>query len=113
VEDDALLGMTLGDVIEGMGHTVCSIESTQSGAVAAAARCRPDLMIVDARLRSGSGIAAVEEIHRAGPLPHLFVTGDVSGVLAKCPEAVIIQKPFRESDLVLAMERALSAAPGA
>ena len=110
VEDDALLGLVLGDVLAGMGHTVCAIEDTESGAIAAAARCRPDLMIVDARLATGSGVAAVEEIHRVGPVPHLFVSGDISGVLARRPGAIVIQKPFRESDLVRAMERALGAA---
>ena len=110
VEDDALLASVLGDVLAGMGHTVCAIEDTQSGAIAAAARCRPDLMIVDARLATGSGVVAVEEIQRVGPVPHLFVSGDILGILARNPGAVVIQKPFRESDLVWAMERALGAA---
>ncbi len=110
VEDDALLAMMLGDVLAGMGHTVCAIEATQSGAVAAAARYTPDLMIVDSRLGRGSGEAAVEEINRAGPIPHLFVSGDVSGILTRRPRAVVVQKPFRESDLAEAMDRALGAA---
>ncbi len=107
VEDDALLAVALADVLEGMGHTVCAIAYTESGAIAAAARCSPDLMIVDARLGAGSGIAAVAEIHRAGPIPHLFVSGDVPKILARSPGAIVIQKPFRESDLASAMERAL------
>jgi CheY-like chemotaxis protein len=110
VEDDALLAIVLGDVLAGMGHTVCATENTESGAIAAAARCRPDLMIVDARLAAGSGVTAVEEIHRVGPVPHLFVSGDISGILARSPGAIVIQKPFQESDLVRAMDRALGAA---
>jgi CheY-like chemotaxis protein len=106
-EDDALLGIVLGDVLAGLGHTVCAIETTESGTVAAAARCRPDLMIVDAQLGSGSGVAAVEEIERAGPVPHLFVSGDVSGILARNPAAIVMQKPYRESDLLSAMQRAI------
>jgi len=110
VEDDALLGLTLGDLLAGMGHTVCAIEATQVGAVAAAARHEPDLMIVDSRLGTGSGVAAVEEIERTGFIPCLFVSGDTSAIRSQRPGAVTIQKPFRESDLVVAIERALAAA---
>jgi DNA-binding response OmpR family regulator len=64
VEDDALIGMLFADVLAAMGHDVCAIEATEADAVAAAARYKPDLMIVDARLRDGSGVSAVEEILR-------------------------------------------------
>jgi CheY-like chemotaxis protein len=43
--------------------------------VAAAERHRPDLMIVDLKLAVGTGIAAVERITRAGPIPHVFMSG--------------------------------------
>ena len=106
-EDDAMIGMMLDAVLAGMGHTVCAIEATQSGTVAAAARCRPDLMIVDGRLGNGSGIAAVEEILRSGPIPHLFVSGDTFGILARNPRAIVVQKPFPEAELARAIQRAL------
>ncbi len=109
IEDDALIGMLLAEMLEEMGHDVCAIEATEADAVSAATRCRPDMMIVDAWLIDGSGIAAVEEIIRAGPIPHVFVTGDTSKVQALRPGAVAIQKPFRESDLARAMQRALAA----
>ena len=41
VEDDALIGMLLAEVLVGMGHEVCAIEANEADAVAAAARCRP------------------------------------------------------------------------
>ena len=40
---------------------------------------------------------------------HVFVTGDVQGYLSLGPDAVLIQKPFGESDIVTAIERALMA----
>jgi two-component system, response regulator PdtaR len=68
-------------------------------------------MIVDAALARGSGVSAVEEILRArGPLAHLFVSGDPGRVQALRPSAVVIQKPFREADLVRAIDIALDAA---
>jgi two-component system, response regulator PdtaR len=110
VEDEVLIGMLLADTLGAMGYEVCAIEATETGAVAAAARCNPDLMIVDARLRDGSGVSAVEEILRTGWVPHVFVSGETSTILALRPGAIVIQKPFREMDLSRAIQRALDAA---
>ena len=106
VEDDPLIGMMVADMLEELGHDVSSIEVTEIAAVIAAARCKPDLMIVDARLGDGSGIFAVEEILRAGFVPHLFMSGNISKVLSLRPDAVVLGKPFSETDLINAIQRA-------
>jgi two-component system, response regulator PdtaR len=108
VDDDALIGMLLAEMLEEMGHCVCAIEATEADAVAAAIRCRPDLMIVDARLGEGSGVSAIERIFRTWPVPHLLMSGE--RVQGGRPGAVVLQKPFLESDLVRAIQRALDAA---
>jgi two-component system, response regulator PdtaR len=108
-EDDAMIAMLLADVFVQMGHDICAMEATEAGAVAAALRCRPDLMIVDARLGDGSGLAAVDEILRTGFVPHVFISGDISTVRALKPGAVAIQKPFNDSVLVRAIQSALGA----
>jgi CheY-like chemotaxis protein len=107
VEDDPLLGELLAELLETMGHAVCGVESTEGGAVAAAIRGKPDLLIIDAGLRDGSGISAVEQICDSGFIPHVFVSGDISRIKASRPAAVAVQKPFREFDLIRAIERAL------
>jgi CheY-like chemotaxis protein len=71
VEDDAIIAMLLADMCAGLGHAVCAIEATEADAVAAAVRCRPDRMIVDGRLRDGSGVSAVNHILRTGFVPHV------------------------------------------
>jgi CheY-like chemotaxis protein len=109
VEDDAVIGALLAEMLEGMGHDVCAVEATEADAVTAAARCKPDLMIVDVRLGEGSGVSAVDEIYRAGPVPHVFVSADVSRLQALRPNAAIIQKPYREADLARVIQRALDA----
>ena len=81
-EDDLLIGMLLAEMLATMGHDVCAIEATEADAVTAAARYKPELIIVDGRLGDASGISAVEEIRRTGPVPHLFVSSDVSQVKA-------------------------------
>ena len=106
VEDNALIGMLLSEMLAGLGHTVCAVERGEAGAVAAAARFQPDLMIVDAHLSDGSGISAVETILRSRFVPHVFVTGDRLGTLRHRPEDVVLEKPFHERDLVQAIARA-------
>ena len=106
VEDDALLGMYLAEMLIGMGYDICAVVGTEADAVTAAVQHGPALMIVDARLREGSGIAAVAEILRSWPIPHVFVSGDVAGVQAQMPGAVVLRKPFRESELAAAIQRA-------
>jgi CheY-like chemotaxis protein len=68
VEDNAFIGMLYADLLAEMGHTVCAIEATESEAVAAATLCKPDLMIVDAALREGTGVSAVEVVPAPGSL---------------------------------------------
>jgi len=111
VEDDALIGMLLAELLGEMGHDVCAIEATEADAVAAAARCRPNLMIVDARLGDESGISAVDEILCTGPIPHVFISGDPSRIQLVRPDAVVVQKPFGVSEIVRAMRRALATEP--
>jgi DNA-binding response OmpR family regulator len=107
VEDDAMIGGLLGEMLEGMGYDLCGIEATEADAVRAAARYRPDLMIVDVQLGDGSGVSAIETIHRARPVPHVFVSGDIARLRALKPGSIAIQKPYRESELALVIQRAL------
>jgi two-component system, response regulator PdtaR len=109
VEDDVLIGMLFADALGAMGYDVCAIEATETDAVTAAARCKPDLMIVDVRLRDGSGVSAVEEILRTRWVPHVFVSGETSRIHALRPGAIVIQKPFRDIDLDRAIQLALDA----
>jgi len=110
IEDDLMIGALLGEMLTDMGHGVCAIETNEAGAVTAALRCHPDLMIVDVRLGAGSGIRATDVILQGGPVPHVFVSGDISGVMANRPKAVAIQKPFRAAELARAIQRVLAAA---
>jgi DNA-binding response OmpR family regulator len=105
VEDDTLIGTLLATMLEGMDLHVCAIETTQGGAVEAALRLRPDLMLVDARLGSGSGIAAMEEIERHGRVPHIFMSGEKIGAARN--GAPMLMKPFNQEQLSGAIRRAL------
>jgi CheY-like chemotaxis protein len=111
VDDDFMIATVLADVLAGMGHEVCAIEGTGAAAVAAAIRCKPDLLIVDALLGDESGVSAVEEILRTRFIPHVFVSGDISRLPPDRPGAAVLQKPFGEPDLARALQRALAVGP--
>ena len=64
-------------------------------------------MIVDVGLGDVSGVAAVKAILKGGFVPHVFVTGDLVRNLSLGPDAVLLQKPYRESDIVAAIARAV------
>ena len=112
VEDDAIIGRLLAETLVSLGHTVCVVETNVAKAAAAASHWRPDLMIVDVGLGEASGITAVKEILRSGFVPHVFVTGDKVRGMPLGPDTVLIQKPFRVSDLDQAIQTALAPAPG-
>ncbi len=110
VEDNAFIATLYSDLLDAMGHTVCAIETTESGAIAAAERCKPDLMVVDAALAEGTGMSAVDTILRSRFVPHVFVSGDAASVQAAMQGAIVLQKPFRDPDLACAIQQALIAA---
>jgi DNA-binding NtrC family response regulator len=112
VEDDNMIGMLLGWMLEDMGHQVCSIEASEADAVTAAAQYHPDLLIVDAWLGDGSGVIAVDEILRRGYVPHLFISGNIGRVKAVRPDATMLEKPFGEAALARAIQQALAVGTG-
>ena len=110
VEDDAIIGGLLAETFEGLGHTVCAVETNVAEAAGAASHWLPDLMIVDVGLGEWSGLVAVKEILRSRFVLHVFVTGNAVRGMPLGPSTVLIQKPFRVSDLERAIQRAIAPA---
>lgn len=110
IEDDVIIGMLLARVLVGLGHQVTSVEGTEQGAVAAAARVRPGLILVDERLRAGSGQGAIDRILRDGFVPHIWMSGDPTRRAQLPPGVAVLQKPFSEPALELAIAQVTRAA---
>lgn len=111
VEDEAIIGMLLSEVLTDMGHQVCAVVAAEDEAVAAAELHHPDLLIVDAGLAVGSGVAAVDTILASRFVPHVFTTGNALKVRLQKPDAVILEKPFHEAELAEAIGFALARRP--
>jgi|ERR1700677_4478520 DNA-binding response OmpR family regulator len=101
VEDDAMIGILLAEMLGELGYNICAVVATEDDAVADAARHSPGLMIVDENLREGSGRSAVDRILRTRAVPCVFI----SGSLEHRPRAgeMSLRKPFTEADLVRAI----------
>ena len=106
VEDDRLFAAILGELLGDMGHEVCATEATEAGAVASAARLRPDLILVDGQLGEGDCVAAIA---RTRAVPHVFISGGALTAEALAPGAVILRKPFTDLMLEQAIARACTA----
>jgi len=109
IEDNAIIAMLLEAILRDMGYAVCAVEATETGAVAAAALHRPNLLIVDAGLSEGSGVSAVDRILRDGFVPHVFVSGADLKPEMLDSRAVRLSKPYDERALFAAIQSALAA----
>ena len=104
-----MIAMAIADILTQMGHRVCGTAATESDAVEQSHRSTPDLIIIDGRLRIGSGIAAMRKILSHDYVPHIFISGDSLVAEKLDRRAVVLQKPFSEDDLADAIVRALAA----
>ncbi len=110
IEDEAVIAMDLSDLVTGAGHEVCAMETTASGAVAAAKRERPDLVLADFQLAdNSSGIDAVKEILASFSVPVIFITAFPARLLTgERPEPTfLITKPYSPDMVRAAVSQAL------
>jgi len=110
MEDEALISVFLAELLEEMGNEVCGIATTETAAVEAARKYKPDLLIVDANLREGSGLNAVSIILADRFVPHIFMSADRLTNENLNPRAVILRKPFSDAALEGAIKAAIARA---
>lgn len=110
IEDEPLIASHLEDIVRQCGHEIVANATTATEAREAYALHRPTLVLSDVQLADGSsGIDAVEEILRLGPVPVIFITGFPQKLLtgAGHEPAFLITKPFREDTVRTTISQAL------
>jgi CheY-like chemotaxis protein len=110
IEDEPLIANHLEDIVKQCGHQIVANATTATEARAAFALHRPTLVLSDVQLADGSsGIDAVEEILRIGPVPVIFITGFPQKLLTGGGHepAFLITKPFREDTVRTTISQAL------
>jgi len=107
VEDEPLFATTLKQLIElNPCYVVTDIADDCAGALAAVARRRPDLALVDLQLARGStGFALAAKLGELG-IPCLFTSGKAPGFAMPDLAIGCLAKPFSEDDLVRALKTA-------
>lgn len=111
-EDEALIRMDLAEMLGEQGYDVVGQAADGERAVALAEELRPDLVILDVKMPVLDGIAAAERIAAARIAPVVILTAFSQRELVdRARDAgamAYLVKPFSASDLVPAIEMAVS-----
>ena len=110
IEDEPIIAIDLGQIVETLGHTVVGTADTASSAIEQASRERPQLVLADIQLADGSsGIDAVKEILSRFSVPVIFITAYPDRLLTgERPEPTfLITKPFLPETVQAAISQAL------
>lgn len=111
-EDEALIRLDLKEMLEEEGYSVVGEAGDGETAVKLAEELRPDLVILDVKMPVLDGISAAERIAKAKIAPVLMLTAFSQRELVdRARDAgamAYLVKPFSKSDVVPAIEMAVS-----
>ena len=111
-EDEALIRMDLAEMLQEEGYDVVAEAGDGETAVKLAQEYRPDLVILDVKMPVLDGISAAERIAEERVAPVLILTAfSQRELVERAREAgamAYLVKPFSKSDLVPAVEMAVS-----
>ena len=102
IEDEMIIALEVQDLLQELGYSSFDIAATPEDAVHQATRHRPDLITADVRIVGGTGIEAVRRItQRLGPIPYLYVTGNVD-MLREERVPTVVEKPINHGQFARA-----------
>ena len=109
-EDETIIRLDLRDLLVRAGFDVCAEARDGEEAVALARSEQPDLAIMDVKMPRLDGIEAARRILEERPIPIVMLTAfDQRELVERAAEAGVygyLVKPFREQDVVPAIELA-------
>jgi AmiR/NasT family two-component response regulator len=109
-EDETIIRLDLRDLLERAGFEVCAEARDGLEAVALARETQPDLAVLDVKMPRLDGIEAAKRILGERSIPIVMLTAfDQQELVGRAVEAGVfgyLVKPFRESDLLPAIETA-------
>ncbi|MGI5249699.1 ANTAR domain-containing response regulator [Actinacidiphila glaucinigra] len=111
-EDEALIRLDLKEMLEEEGYSVVGEAGDGETAVTLAEELRPDLVILDVKMPVLDGISAAERIAKEKIAPVLMLTAFSQRELVErardAGAMAYLVKPFSKSDVVPAIEMAVS-----
>jgi len=110
-DDESVIRMDLREMLTNLGYVVVGEASDGATAVALARELKPDLVIMDIKMPNMDGLAAAKILTEERIAPVLFLTAfSQQDLVEGAKEAGVVGyvvKPFREQELVPAIEVAL------
>jgi len=111
-DDEPIIRLDLRKTLENMGHQVVGEAGDGAKAVEAARELKPDIIILDIKMPELDGIDAAKVITTEGIAPVLLLTAySQKDLVDRAKDAGVfayLVKPFKEADLLPAMEIAIS-----
>ncbi len=111
VEDDQIIQLDLRRHLKQLDYAVVGTASSGEEAIAKAAQLQPDLVLMDIRLKGAmDGIEAAHQIQSARNVPVIYLTAQSGDVISSGKEMLgpRVTKPFKQTELQGAIERALN-----
>ena len=109
-EDETIIRLDLRELLERAGFEICGEARDGEEAVELARDRQPDLAVLDVKMPRLDGIEAAKRILHDRPIPIVMVTAyGERELVARAVEAGVfgyLVKPFRETDLLPAIETA-------
>lgn len=112
VEDETLIAEELGERLSRLGFSIIAMVDSAEEGIAVASRERPDLVLMDLRLKGEKdGVQAAKEIRSQVDVPIVYLTAysdqlTVDRVKESDHDAFLL-KPFRGGDLQTTIEVAM------
>ena len=111
IEDEPVIAMDIEELVQGCGHNVVGVATTEAEAVEMAELHRPGLILADINLGAGGdGTLAVARIMKHHYAPVIFVTAYPERLLTgdALEPAFVITKPFEPLTLAIATYQAVT-----
>ena len=114
-EDEAIVAMETSNTLEGLGYIVTEVADTGEKAINSVLRNKPDIILMDIRLKGNlDGIEVAEEIRSFLDIPIIFLTAHAESDKLERAKLTLpygyLLKPVQERDLKVTLEMALYAA---
>jgi len=111
-DDEPIIRLDLRKTLENMGHQVIGQAGDGARAVDLARELKPDIVILDIKMPELDGIDAAKVVTTEGIAPVLLLTAySQKDLVDRAKDAGVfayLVKPFKEADLLPAMEIAIS-----
>lgn len=104
VEDEAIIGMLIEDMLNEIGCKFVDVAASVNGALGVLAEASPDFAVLDINL-NGERSFPVADILKSRAIPFVFLSGyGARGLAEAYSGAKVLQKPFHLCDLKAVLE---------